>query len=127
MPWMNPDDIDKAFEWSLTADPCIFLCSAEPTTYTQATVTYALAQKLDWVSTIEPRSPTGRKLVISEITSGNPGDNIAGGTATHWAVVDMVNEVLRATGELAASKVIVDGDTFTLPAFSYGIAQLVSE
>lgn len=126
MPWIQPDDLDKVFEWSLTTDPSVYLCSQEPTTYTQATSTYALANKSAWIGTIGPRTPTGRQLEISAITSGSPGTVTASGTATHWAVVDADNSILRATGELDASIVLVSGSTFTLPAFAYGIAQAIT-
>jgi hypothetical protein len=126
MPSINPDDLDKVFEWSLTTDPSVYLCSQEPTTYTQATSTYALANKLSWIGNIGPRVPTGRQLEIAAITSSNPGTVTASGTATYWAVVDADNSILRATGELDEPIVLVSGSTFTLPPFAYGIAQAIT-
>jgi hypothetical protein len=95
------------------------ICSAEPTTYAQATSTNSLGNKSSIaVGAPEDRSPSGRKVVVAAITDGSVTAN---GTASHWAITDTGNSRLLATGALAASQAVSSGNTFTLGAFDIGI------
>lgn len=97
----------------------IFLCSAEPTTYAEATATFAVGNKTfsaggAW-GTPTSASPNGQKVVSTVITDGViTADN----TATKWATVDSVNSRLLARGSLNPTRTVKNGDTFALPAIT---------
>jgi hypothetical protein len=95
------------------------VCSAEPTTYTQATSTYTLGNKTSLsIGAPADRSPTGRKVTVAAITDGTV---TATGTATHWSIVDTSNSRLLAAGSLASSQAVTSGNTLTVAAFDIGI------
>lgn len=100
----------------------ITLCSAEPTTYTEANSTYLLGSKTfstgGAFGAPAAGSPNGRKTSSTAITDGS----ITGtGTATKWAVVDTANSRLLADGDLSASQVVTSGNTFALASFDIRI------
>lgn len=97
----------------------VYLCSAEPTTYAEATSTYALGNKNFGAGAVFPGaiaagSPNGRKVTSAAITDGSV---TASGTASKYAVVDSANSRLLVAGSLAASQAVTNGNTFTLTAF----------
>lgn len=95
------------------------ICSQEPTTFTEATVTYTLGNKTSLsVGAPADRTGGGRDVEVAAITDG---EVTATDTATHWAITDTVNSRLLATGALSASQAVTDGNTFTLAAFKIGI------
>lgn len=95
------------------------ICSLEPTTFTAATVTNTLGNKVGLtVGAPSDRTPTGRRVTVAAITDGTV---TADGTASHWAVTDTVNSRLLATGSLAAPQAVTNGNVFTLGAFDIGI------
>ncbi len=97
----------------------LYICSQEPTTYTEATSTYALGNK-SGISIGAPGARTGggRKVTVAQITDGSV---TATDLATHYAIVDSANSRLLAANSLAASQNVTDGNTFTLAAFDIGI------
>lgn len=97
----------------------IYICSAEPATYTAATSTNALGNKnftagLVFPAAIAAGTPNGRTVTTAAVTDGSV---TATGTASNWAIVDSVNSRLLAVGSLAATQGVTSGNTFTLPAF----------
>ena len=114
---------DRVFDNGLTvldteADK-LYICSAQPTTYTQAATTYALGVKATpTVSAPADRTGGGREVTVSAITDGSV---TASGTATHYALVDQSNSRLLATGSLSSSQAVTSGNTFTLTSFKIGI------
>lgn len=101
----------------------LHICSTEPTTYTEATVTYNLGFKTTpTVSAPADRTPNGRKVTISSFTDGTVNVN---GTAAYWALADTSNTRLLATGSLSATQVVTSGNTFSLSAFDIGIPDAV--
>jgi hypothetical protein len=95
------------------------ICSQEPATFTEATVTYTLGNKTSLsVGAPADRTGGGREVEVAAITDG---EVTATDTATHWAITDTVNSRLLATGALSASQAVTDGNTFTLAAFKIGI------
>lgn len=97
----------------------LYICSAEPTTHTEASSTLALGSKATpTVSAPGDRSGGGRKVTVSAITDGAVS---ATGTATHWALTDNTNSRLLATGALSASQAVTNGNPFTLTAFDIGV------
>ena len=97
----------------------IDVCSAEPTTYTEATSTNTLGNSTSLsIGAPSDRSGGGRKVSVAAISDGS----ITGtGTATHYAIVDTSNSRLLATGALTASQSVTSGNTFTLATFDIGI------
>lgn len=97
----------------------IYICSAEPADYTQATATYALGNKNYGAGNVfgapAAGSPNGRKVSSAAFTDGPVTAN---GTASHWAVVDSVNTRLLAVGTLSAGQAVVSGNLFALATFS---------
>ena len=117
---------DVAFDAALAVvidSSALFICSQEPTTYAQATSTYALGTKASpTLGAAADRTPNGRKTTVSAITDGTVSGT---GTATHWALVKATGSLLRATGALSASQAVTSGNTFTLAAFDVGIPDAV--
>jgi hypothetical protein len=95
------------------------ICSAEPTSYAEATSTYTLGNKTSLsVGSPTDRSPSGRKVVVAAITDGSVTGT---GTAAYWSIVDTGNSRLLATGALASSQSVTSGNTFTLGTIDVGI------
>lgn len=95
------------------------ICSSEPTSYAQATSTLTLGNKTSLsVGAPADRTPNGRKVTVATFSDGAV---TATGTATHWAITDTTNSRLLATGALAASQAVTNGNTFSLAAFDIGI------
>ena len=101
----------------------LVICSAMPTTYTEANTTYKLGTKATpTVSAAQDASPNGRKVVVSAITDGTVSAN---GTASHFALLDTVNSRLAVAQALSASQVVASGNTFTLGAIDVRIPDAV--
>lgn len=86
------------------------ICSAEPSTFAQATTTLSLGNAT--VNTSAPAdagSGTGRAASIPAVTNGSVTAN---GEATHWALSNGTNTLLAA-GSLTASQTVTSGNTFT--------------
>lgn len=91
----------------------IYLCSQLPTTFVEATTTYALGYKAGIsIGAPEPGTP-GRKAVIAAITGGIIGTS---GRATHYALVDYANSVLLDARSLSAALDIIAGRTWRMAA-----------
>ena len=121
-----PTIADRVFDNGLTVldteANALYICSLEPTTYTQATSTNALGNatgaNFTGISAPSDRPGGGRRVTVSAITNGSV---TATGTATHYAIVDTVNSRLLVTGALTASQVVTSGNSFTTTAFDVGI------
>jgi hypothetical protein len=102
----------------------LYLCSLEPTTFTQATVTNALGSKSLAAGdvTLAAGAPNGRQAGVLALTAGAVS---ATGTATHYAIVDFTNSRLLATAALSASQAVTSGNTFTTTAFTIRIPAAV--
>ena len=100
----------------------IYICSQDPTTFTEATSTYALGNKNFGagaaLSGPSAGSPNGRKVTSMAITDGSVTGT---GTAAKWAITDNTNSRLCANGALASSQAVTAGNTFTLGAFDIRI------
>lgn len=119
MAFLNDRVLDNGLTVLDTEANRLDICSAEPTTYTQATSTNSLGNKTSLsIGAPTARTPNGRKVVVAAITDGTVTAN---GTATHIAIVDTVNSRLLATQALTASQVVTSGNTFTLPTIDIGI------
>jgi len=98
----------------------LHICTAEPTNYTEATVTYSKGQKTSLVvNAPTDRGGGGREIVIPAISDGVvDGD----GTVTHWAIVKATaTSRLLAAGTLSSGQAVSNGNTFTLTQFTIGV------
>jgi hypothetical protein len=97
----------------------IYICSNDPTNFTDATSTYALGNMNFGVGGCfgvpGAGSPNGRQIASVAVTTGSVTGT---GTAAKWAVVDSANSRLLANGSLAASQAVTAGNTFTLASFN---------
>lgn len=115
--------LDGAFDVAADADR-IFVCSAEPTNYTEASSTYALADVTVTAGdgngdfTIANGDTNGRKLTVAAQTGINVDTS---GTATHIAVCKSVGTLLRFV-TTCTSQALTSGNTVNTPAFDYEIA-----
>lgn len=114
---------DKVFDDGLntltTDTDQINICSAEPTTYAEATSTYSLGVETSpSVASPTDKSGGGREVIVAAISGASV---TATGTATHYALVDTATSTLLAAGSLAASQAVSSGDSFTLTSFAIGI------
>ena len=114
---------DRVFDNGLTVldteANAIHITSQEATDYTDATSTSTLGNSTSLsIGAPQDRTGGGREVVVAAISDGS----ITGtGTATHYAIVDTVNNRLLATGALAASQSVTTGNTFTLSSVTIGI------
>jgi len=103
-------------------DECdqLCVCSAEPTTFAEATSTYMLA--ISSVQDISSTAPadgdvSGRKVTIPENFSESTALTITnGGTATHVALVDQVGSILLYVTTCTSQSLIASGNV-TVPAW----------
>lgn len=110
---VHNDVLDAALNYIKTNGTRLCLCSAEPTTYTEAITTYKLAD-VDIIST-DYTGPadgdvSGRKLAVDGQTGVAVDSN---GTATHLAIVDVSNTKLLYVTTIS-SQVVTAGNTATL-------------
>jgi len=100
----------------------IYLCTDLPTSYTDATSTFALGFKDLGTGNVfgaPAADPTPGRAVVSVPFSG--GSISTSGTATHWAAVDSAGSQLLAAGTLAGAVAVLAGQTFALPAITVGL------
>ena len=96
------------------------ICSAEPTTFTEAETTYDLGNDNGNLSISGPadRGGGGREVTSGAISGGTV---TATNTATHWAIIDTINSRLLATGAITPNQSVTSGNTFSLTSFTVGI------
>lgn len=98
----------------------LYICSQEPTTFTEASSTYALGAKASpTIGAAQNGVSNGRRRTVAAITDGSVTGT---GTATHWALTDDSGSILLATGALASSQSVTSGNTFSTSAFDVAIA-----
>jgi hypothetical protein len=111
MPYLNPEVQNKGLEWAaVTNGESIWICSSDPGTYAAAN-TARLGSKAAPTLAIANKSGGGREINLTAFTNGSV---TAGGTATHWALVNSISEVLVAAGPLSASQSVSNGNQFGL-------------
>ena len=119
MSYLNDRVLDNGLTVLDTEATRLDICSTEPATYAEATTTYSLGNKTSLnVGSPEARSPSGRKVVVPQITDGSVTGT---GTAAYWALTDPGNSRLLAAGSLSSSQGVTNGNTFTLTSFDIGI------
>ena len=119
MPFIADRVMDLGLNVLDTEATALYVTSLESVTYASASATHALGVKTALnVGAPGAGSPNGRQVTVAAITDGTI---TATGTATHWAIVDVPNSRLLATGALAAGQAVTNGNTFTLGAFTIRI------
>ena len=89
----------------------VFITSTQPTTYPEATATYALGNAVAVVNAISDGNPTGRAVIVDAIAGGSvTGD----GTAAFFCLVDDTNSRLLAAQAISNPQVVATGNTFSL-------------
>lgn len=117
--WANDAMMDAAFDY-LDQSTLMTVCSAQPTTYTEAVTTYALADVVMTADTdyLKANGDTsGRKVTVAS-KSAVPIDTT--GTATHVALVTTVGTILRYV-TTCTSQALTSGGTLTFPAWDVEI------
>lgn len=114
-----PSFADKVFDNGLsvldTDTENLYICDAEPTTFTQASSTNKLGTKAGpTVGAPADHSPDGREVEVAAISDGTVDSS---GTASHYALTDDSLSLLLAAGPLSASQAVTAGNTFSLDAF----------
>lgn len=106
--------MDAALDY-VAGSNLMVVCSAQPTTYAEATTTYALADVAvaggDFTKAAGDTS--GRKVTVAA-KSAVPVDT--SGTATHIAFVNSTGSTLRAV-TTCTSQAITSGGTVDIPSF----------
>lgn len=118
MAFISDEIFDQGLDYADTNGTRIDICSAEPTTYAEATSTYTLGNKTGLnTGATENGATDGRRVIVPAISDGSVTGT---GTATHWALTDGTS-VLLATGALSSSQAVTSGNTFSLDAISITI------
>lgn len=110
------DDILDGGPDALIADADeLWLCSAEPDTYTEATATFALGSKSAPSLSNVNGSTDGRAAQVAAFTDGAI---TASGTASHWALVDSGTSRILAAGALTGTQAVTNGNPFSFAQFN---------
>jgi hypothetical protein len=118
---LDPRVLDVGLTVLDTEADGIYVCSSEPTNYSQATFggSLALGHKFFTRGTVfgsaGAGSPDGRQVTSVAITDGVVTDS---GTVSHWAAVDSTNTRLLARGVLTGGGAVTAGQAFTLGAIT---------
>lgn len=100
----------------------LFICSAEPTTYTEASATFMVGYKNSpTMGAASDRAGGGRKTTVAAVTDGVVNTGGGGDSEMFWALADHVNSRLLATGALTNDQVLIDGNTWSTTAFDVGV------
>lgn len=116
MAFLIDNALDSGLSWVTTNATGLNICSAAPSTYTEATSTYSLGSASVTTPSPSDKSGGGREVIVPAVTNQSV---TATGTATHWALTDS-SSVLVSWGTLSASTAVVSGNTFTTTTFTIG-------
>lgn len=122
--WQNDLMLDAAFDWLDQADE-MYVCNAQPTTYTEASSTYALADVAvtpDTDFTKADGDTNGRKVTVaakSDVTVDTTG------TASHIALCKNSGSVLMYV-TTCTDQLLTQGNTVDIPAWDIEIADVTN-
>lgn len=124
MPFLNDNTLDNGLAALKAAADRLYLCNAEPATYTQATSTFALGNKQPGAGNVFPAaiaagSPSGRKLSTVAVTDGAI---TATGTVSHWSAVTSGSSRLEVAQALSATQGVTNGNSWSMPATDVRLA-----
>lgn len=111
--------LDGSIDVIRTATENIYICSQEPTTFTEASSTYKLGTKASpTISTATDGDTSGRKITVSAITDGVVN---SAGTASHIAFTDDSASTLLYAFALDSTLPLATGSPWTTAAFDIEI------
>ncbi len=118
---VHDDVLDAALNYIKTNCNKMVACSTQPTTYTQANATYALANVTMNSSdfTIANGDTSGRKLTVAAKTGvsvGSTGDPVV------IALLDTTNSKLLYTTDEGSVQTIYSGNTINFPSWKIELA-----
>lgn len=103
---------DALLDYIGDATENLYICSTEPTTYTEAQTTYKLGTKsAPTINAAEAGDVSGRKRRIAAFTNGTVDTS---GNANWWALTDNSATELLAVGPLASQVAVTAGNDFSL-------------
>ena len=107
MTYLNDEVFDQGLDYATTNGTRVYICSQEPTTWAEASSTYALGVITVTTSATTDGDVSGRKVTINTATGGTVSGT---GTATHYALGDAAS-ILVAT-QTITSQAVTSGNTF---------------
>lgn len=116
--FINDTVLDQALAYIDNNCENLYICSAQPTTFAEASSTYKLGVKATPSIGTPENGTTGRKIVVAAITDGTVTDT---DTATWVALTDDSASLLLCAQALNAGQAVTDGNTFTLTEFDITI------
>ncbi len=118
--YVHDDVLDAALNYIANNGNKMVACSAQPTNYTEANSTYALADvaMTSGDYTIANGTTSGRKFTTAAKSAVTVD---ATGTITHIAIIDTVNSKLLFV-TTTTSQAVTAGNTITIPAWKDEIA-----
>ena len=123
MGYIADEILDNGLDYARVNGNALHICSAMPTTYTEATATFSMGSKTSpTIGTPEDRLPSGRKVVVSAVTDGSVTGN---GYVTAWALVDTINSTLLAAQFIDTPMVVTSGNNWTASPIDIGIPDAV--
>jgi hypothetical protein len=121
MPYLNDYCLDALVEKVREATR-LFICSAEPTTYAEASSTFMVGYKNSpTMGAVSDRTGGGRKTTVSAVTDGVVNTGGGGDSDMYWALADHANSRLLAVNAVTNDQVLIDGNTWTMAAFDVGV------
>lgn len=117
---INSTVLDQALNYIKNNATRMCVCSAQPTTYTEAITTFELADvtMASGDYTVQAGAVSGRRVTMAQKTAV-PVDNT--GTATHVALVDVTGTALLLV-TTCTSQALTAGNTVTIPTWNDEIA-----
>lgn len=119
MAFLHDDIFDTGLSQLTTVVENLYICSAEPTTFTEASSTYKLGTKASpSISGPADRTGGGREVTCAAISDGTVDST---GNASWFALTDDSLSKLLVTQQLASAQDVTSGNPFTLTEFDIGI------
>ena len=121
MPAFLHDDVfDNGLSTLVANVENLYICNAQPTTFTEASATFKLGTKASPSITgpTDGGAGGGRQVTVGAISDGTVDSD---GTASHWALTDDSLSKLLATQALASTQAVTTGNPFTLTAMNIQI------
>ena len=116
---VHNDVLDAALQYIEDNATELVICSAEPTTYTEAHTTYALGDKAAPTFTGPAEGDvSGRKTTVDAVAGATVD---ASGTASHVALTNIAGVKLLYVTTISAPQAVVAGNTFNLAAWDIEI------
>lgn len=117
---LHDDIFDTGLTQLTTVVENLYICSSQPTTFTEASSTYKLGTKASPTITgpTDGGAGGGRQVTVSAISDGVVDSN---GDAAWFALCDDSLSKLLVSGNLAGTVSVVTGSPFTLTAFNIQI------